>query len=394
MEITKRTKIAEWLVFLYLVLFPFGQIIRWGVSFGQLKITLHPGDIITGLVLLLFLLTRFPKPGIYRHIKNFLYISLFSIFFSLAFFKTPKTLYGSLYLLRFWGYSALFITSWNLVRKRVSREKLFNSLILVTFAVGIFGWIQYFFYPDIRPLVEWGWDDHLFRLVGTFLDPTFTSIILVFGFILSLAKYLDKKREAVLAGCVFFLITLAFTYSRAGYLALLAGALALLIIKKKVKSFIFVFLALLSLLILLPRPGSEGVKLERVTSVLARGRNYLQTFEIIKKSPLLGVGFNNFCLARNIVLGDVPTLSHSCSGSDASIMLVIAATGILGLISFLTMVVEVFKSLSRNVYGVAFIASASALGIHGFFSNSYFYAWVMGFMGILLALALREKNAT
>ena len=75
-------------------------------------------------------------------------------------------------------------------------------------------------------------------------------------------------------------------------------------------------------------------------------------------------------------------------------MLVIAATGVLGLISFLTMVVEVFKSLSRNVYGVAFIASDSALGIHGFFSNSYFYAWVMGFMGILLALALREKNAT
>ena len=76
----------------------------------------------------------------------------------------------------------------------------------------------------------WGWDDHLYRLIGTFLDPGFTAIILVFGFLTSLAYYLKPaapkggfKNKYFLLISIFLFVSILFTYSRAGYIALIVG---------------------------------------------------------------------------------------------------------------------------------------------------------------------------
>lgn len=381
-----KGKIVNFLIFVYLVLFPFGQLARWELSFGNQLIPVHPVDIIAGLFLVLLLVLKFPKPALFWHIKNFLYVGLFSLVLSLAIFKTPTVVVGGLYLLRLASYAAFFVVFWNVAKKEGSKEKLFKFLLGIAFAVAAFGWFQYFFYPDIRPLLEWGWDEHLFRMVGPFLDPTFTSIILVFGFMLALAK---KSWGLVL----FFLLSVAFTYARAGYLGLLAGSLAILVLRQKIKSILFITLALLTIVVILPRPAGEGVKLSRTNSIFARVENYRESLQIFAKAPLFGVGYNNFCLARKVYLGDTNLSSHACSGSDASALLILTTTGVLGALAFLKLVWEIGRSLSGDVYGLAFIGSSVALAVHGIFANSYFYPWVMGFLAILLATALRERTS-
>lgn len=385
-----KAKLAEYLLFAYLILFPFGQILRWEITLGNSIIPINPTDLIVGAIFFLGLRGKLKEPSVFRHIKNFIYVTGFSLLVSLVVFKSYSVVFGALYLLRLISYSYLFLVAWNIIK---DKKKWSGLLLGVCFAVGIFGWFQYFFYPDLRALYAWGWDDHLFRLVGTFLDPTFTGIILVFGFIFSVSSYLFNKQRKFLFLSLFFLISVAFTYARAVYLGLLAGSLLVFILKKNLKLAAITGLAFFAVVVALPRPSGEGVRLERSYSVYSRLINYQETLTIIGKSPLFGVGYNNLCLARQKYLGDYNTLSHSCSGSDSSLLLVLATTGIAGFLAFLKPVKEIVTRVSRDVYGVAFLGTAVALTLHGFFSNSYFYSWIMGFMALLLAVSLKERTS-
>ena len=312
---------------------------------------------------------------------------------SLVIFKFKTGFLGTFYLIRLLFYSSFFLLIYDLVKNNKKLKSIiYDSLIVILVFVGIFGWIQYFLYPDLRSFLIWGWDDHLFRLAGTFLDPGFTSIFLVFGFLLSLDKYLRTKNKYLLLLLVFFFMTLGFTYSRAGYLALLAGISAILVIKKRVKWFVILVLALVLMVFLLPRPSSEGVKLERAFSIVLRLKNYKETLIIWKNSPLFGVGYNNLCFVRNKFIADVSNLSHSCSGSDSSILTLLTTTGILGLILFIEFIKEVIKSIDYKSFGTAFLVCTTALFIHSLFVNSLFYAWVMGIMGILLAITIKDSK--
>ena len=149
---------------------------------------------------------------------------------------------------------------------------------------------------------------------------------------------------------------------------------------------------LLILIPLLPRPPGEGVKLERLHSVYAKAQNFSETVTIISKNPLFGVGFNNICAARIRYIGDPGYKSHACSGSDSSLLFVAATTALVGLLVFLYMAYKIIKSISRNVYGVSFLACSGALFVHSLFVHSLFYPWVMGWMGMLVAFVLHAGD--
>ena len=94
-------------------------------------------------------------------------------------------------------------------------------------------------------------------------------------------------------------------------------------IKKKLKWFTLLAFSFFILMISLPRPDGYGVRLERLYSVLKKRDNYSETIKIISKHPVFGVGYNNMCAARIKYLGDIGYESHSCSGSDSGILLII-----------------------------------------------------------------------
>ena len=376
---TRKTKIAGKIVFLWLILFPFGQLINIG--------RFHPIDLVAWLGML-FIFEK--KPDIFKYLKNFILLALFSLVISLSFLNLSEIEIGLLYFLRFLFYILFFIMIWNFVKVDVKiKDKIFYSLIFVSVATAIFGWAQYIFLPDLRDLKYLGWDDHYFRLVGTFLDPGFTGIILVFGFLLALTKFVYKKRPGIFFLLIFLMLTIAFTYSRASYLALFAGIFTISFLKKTFKVSIFLTTFFLLLVLLLPRPSGSGVQLERTYSIKSRFVNYSETLSIFKKSPIFGAGFNNICVSRQKLLGVGDFGSHSCSGSDSSLLLVLATTGIIGFVVFIHAIYKILRSINKDIYGMAFYSSFVALAVHSLFVNSIFYPWIMGWMGLLTAIALK-----
>ncbi len=380
MDITKRNKIVELLIFLFLVVFPFGQLVRVGIVNGL--------DVIAGAFLVIYLTTRPQTPVFHPLARNFFWTALFSLIFSIFLFSSFGALYGGLYLLRLVSYYALFVVLWN-TRGRI-KNKLFDSLLAVVGGVAVFGWIQYIFYPNLISLKEWGWDDHLYRLVGTFLDPTFTGIILTFGFLLAVALYFAKKEERLLLLALFFLISVAFTYSRASFFALLGGSGVIFFLRKSLKGLLLTGVILLAVVFFLPKGVGEGERLGRTRSVYAKLTNYTETIQIFQKSPVFGVGFNNICLAKQVFLKDINTASHACGGSDSSLLLVLATTGIVGAIAFLRLIGAMAMGVKKNTGGIVFLGCLAALLIHSLFANSLFYPWVMGWMAVLLGISVKE----
>ena len=222
-------------------------------------------------------------------------------------------------------------------------------------------------------------------MVGTFLDPGFTGIILVFGFLIVVTKYFQTKSKKYLLLILFFTLSVAFTYSRAAYLALIAGVITFAYFYKKfLLALIFIF-AFLFLIFVLPRPEGEGVKLERISSVESRLENYSESLSLMKTSPIFGLGFNNICVAKEQFLGKVDNSSHSCSGVDSSLLFVIATVGVVGFLVFADLITGFIRNSSHNIYGLLFIASLAALFVDSLFINSLFYPWVMGYLAVVSA---------
>jgi hypothetical protein len=62
----RKIKIAEIIIFLFLILFPFGQIIRINLGFLGLNAPLHPIDFLAGIAFLVFLIGNYKKPKIIK----------------------------------------------------------------------------------------------------------------------------------------------------------------------------------------------------------------------------------------------------------------------------------------------------------------------------------------
>ena len=234
----KKAKLFLFLIIVYFFIFIFGQLLRLKISLLNIEITLQAIDIIPLISLILYLFGFMKNNNSFRLISVFFASSFFSLLLSLTLFTKTEIIIGSLYLLRLISYSTFFLMVSNYINKSTAKKKyLYNILLFVTFIVGFFAWIQFVWFPDLRDLRYVGWDDHLYRMVGTFLDPTFTAIILVFGYVLSLNKLLYKKENRLffIVLLLYFLISVLFTYTRAAYLALLLITISSVIIYKKVK---------------------------------------------------------------------------------------------------------------------------------------------------------------
>lgn len=366
------------LIFLFLVIFPFGQILRIGI--------LQPIDVVVGVAAIYSIIKKQEVPDFFKYLRPFLFIAGFSWFFSIFLFHQISVLYGLLYLVRLVAYFYFGVYVWNFVKRRKDNKKLLlDSLLSVSVVSAIFGWIQYFNFPALKPFMVWGWDEHLYRLVGTFLDPTFLGLIIVFGLIVSIYRYIDSRERKNIFIAIFLLVSLAFTYSRASYLAFLAGVGVICFCRKMFKQFLLLVLGLIVLIFILPTSKNTILRFTREFSALARIENYTQTLQIFKMSPVFGVGYDNLCLAKSGSVGYIDFQSHSCSGSDSSLLFILATTGIVGFLIFIFAIYKIWISWSRNYYFLILISSTIALVVHSLFSNSMFYPWIMGWIMILLA---------
>ena len=293
--------------------------------------------------------------------KYFFYFLIYSwIIFFVSSFRFQIFSFNSLfYFVRLSCLLTLFIFPLKISQKQ------HNTFYLFVIANIIFGFIQYFFWPDFTYFNINQWDPHLYRLVSTFFDPTFTGLI----YLLFLIKvYLDNKFPYRKLFLVFSYLAIALTYSRSTYLAFIIAFVFISLSTKKIKPFLISLIIILATIFCLPRQPGEGTKLERTSSITAKIENYQQGINLFFKHPILGVGYNNIPILRQ----NKNLQSHANSGFDGSILTILITTGIIGTIFLLLG--------GKKYYQTASLAQKTFIWIilfHSLFANSLLYPWTL-----------------
>lgn len=356
---------------------PLGEIVR--VTSNEIAITLM--DLGVGLVVLywLFIKKNF-SAWLSKPIFIFIGILLFSLIVNANRLSSEEILISFLYLLRWIFYALLYfvVLSLSSVKPRIERGMIIGGTILV-----FLGFIQYFLYPDLRNLRYAGWDEHLYRMFSSFLDPNFAGIFFVLFFLFVIDKLFTKQTLMLKIISALTLIAIVLTFSRSAYLALILGLMTLLFLKGKKLAglgIVVLFFVLTSIFVLVSSK-SEGTNLLRVASGEARLDSMRNAITIFKDNPIFGVGFNGYRYAQRDYgfVDESRMLVHSATGTDNSFLFVLATSGVVGFAVFLYLL---FKISSFPIPLIK--ASVFALIVNSLFINSLFYPPIMLWFWILL----------
>jgi hypothetical protein len=361
------------LIALLFITFPLGQILRWEFLGGQL--VLRPNDIIACVLgfygLYLVYLGSDPvirnvvckkqltgsDPVISALILWYL-VMVLSLVVNVFNYTPTQLIISSTYIIRFILYSGLYF---------IFRDfKVNKYLVNICLAVCLLGFLQYFYIPDITFLTDYGWDPHYYRLVSTFLDPGFTGAILVLGIIITKNKLIKS----------FLYAAMAFTYSRTSFLMFLICYGVIAFYKKSARIFLTACLVIILTLVVLPRTFGDGTRLSRETSTWARINNWKESLLVWSRAPILGVGYNTYRYATGASLQ-----SHAGAGADASVLLVLATTGIIGFFAYFNLLKTIWQTNKTYL----FRASFAGIIVASFFNNALFYPFIMEWLWIILA---------
>ncbi|PIR08093.1 hypothetical protein COV53_04815 [Candidatus Gottesmanbacteria bacterium CG11_big_fil_rev_8_21_14_0_20_37_11] len=385
-------RILRILLYASLAIFIFGPVASLHVSPG---LNIYVMDILAGLMSLVWLInfSKFEHTSknawIFKYFLLFTFVCLIALVLSPIPMTVTEKAISSLYLFRFISYFFVFLSVRHLLDKGMLKK---TDTARMLFSLGVlliaFGWIQYFFYPDLRNLYYLGWDPHFKRIFGSFLDPNYFGLILVLLLIVNFL-YFNSSKALKMVTTTLFVVTLAFTYSRSSYLAFLSSLSYYFLTKRKFKQMLIIFSVFFVLTILLPRPGGAGVMLERVFSIRERVGNWQQGISIFQKNPIIGVGFNTLRYAKKEygLLQDNLEYSHSGAGIDNSYIFVLATTGLTGGVFFILFLKQLFVKS-----GFIMKISLIAVLVHSLFLNSLFFPWVLYLLTLISAIDLRKKN--
>lgn len=333
---------------------------------GQLgAISLAPGVVIYFHDIVLFILfcfgfatkKAFVRPKLLRPIVFFAGVGLVSLLVNFSRFTPWQVGLSSLYLVRWAGYALIYLM---IVQIPKIRTFLLRGLYVTGTVFSLLGLVQFVLYPSLRNLWYLGWDPHYYRLFSTFLDPNFAGLFIVLTFLLGVRL----RNNWIFQGVN--LLALYLTYSRSSYLALLVAGIVWIIKEKKWKA-LWVVALIVSLVIFIPRPGGDTLRLLREDSTISRVENWQESLQLAGKSPIIGLGFNTLpSLHGNPV-------SKAAAGVDNSFLFLLATTGIVGLGMHIVLLWRM-----RN------IAILSAVIVHSQFINSLFYPWIMLWLWIYL----------
>jgi len=391
-----------------MVVFPFGQATKISLPFIPFpEVHLYFLDILVFLLVGFWLFwhliskKRFVLPNFWRSWLLFISLLFLSWLVNFKNFLIRESFVGLLYWLRFVFYSSLSVVVFDLRHHGLEIKNFGRIFTFWGLVLAFSGLLQYFLMPDMRFLSPLGWDLHYYRVAGLFLDPNFMGILLVLGLLGVVGEIGGFGGDGGIEGygkgwqkTVFLVIIgapLLLTYSRSAYLALTAGIGVWFYLKRKIHYFIFFLFAFLFLILLLPRPGGEGVKLERTASINQRLVSWKEALTLWRKFPLLGIGFNNYrYVSRDVgyLSGNDWQVNHAGAGVENSYLFLLATGGLLGLLGFFNWLKSIIKEtlkLKNEKAGELILISLAAIFVHAFFINSFFYPWVMIWFSFLIA---------
>jgi O-antigen ligase len=217
--------------------------------------------------------------------------------------------------------------------------------------------------------------------VSTLLDPNLLAGVL--NICLAATFYLwQKKRTPVLSvSCLIIISAIFMTFSRSGYLFLGVQFLLWGLTQYR-KALILGILIGLLLMPVVPRFQDRIISLANPDrSALERLTSWHNGLILFQQAPLLGVGFNNLrneMLENNLHKVYSSDGGHAGSGIDASLIFVLATTGLIGLSAYLyfwwhVLSLKIVDQLLRKT----FIVMVIGLFIHSLFVNSLFFPPVL-----------------
>lgn len=390
-------KVLKYLFFLFLLVFPFGQLLRIDLTRFISGVRIQSIDIAAFLLSFFWIVKKIVKkekftfPLFSRELFVFSAIALLSLLLEIGELSPVDFLGSFLYFLRLVNFVVFFLATTEVLKKE--KLPIFSYLILEGVAIALFSFLQYLFLPDTRLLFYLGWDEHYFRAIGSFLDPGFTGLLLVLAFlvwIISLNTHLKDKKYWLIG--FLFLLTIGLTFSRISYLSLLAGLSFVFFVDRKKRLYLFAGLALLLVVFFIPKPGGEGVNLYRLSSFIAREDAYKQSFKIAADHFWTGVGYNAFRYAQRdygFISEKNWGTTNAGGGTDNSFLFVLATTGIFGLLTYLYFWLRClfwsFKMSLKTESSLILFVSLISLTVGALVINCLFYPWIMGWLMILLS---------
>ena len=111
------------------------------------------------------------KSTLLRPIGIFILACLGSLAINSLVLDANELFIAFLYLLRWVFYAGVYFVICD--QDQNVREKIPVYLISGGCAQLLIGYTQYFFFPDLGILFHLGWDEHLYRMFGSLLDPNF-----------------------------------------------------------------------------------------------------------------------------------------------------------------------------------------------------------------------------
>jgi len=337
------------------------------------------------IFMIVYIMLLFPDIWSFlRHTKKHCIVMYGVLFLAYIFFgitmriawEPISTLFvGYAYALRLALYMTFTLSTYISLQKHIFTNLELEHLLVGSVAtIAIIGLIQFFLIPDLRVLRYAGWDDHYLRLASSLLDPSFTGIVLFLGMVVAFFRMLAHKTRSAFSVFVLICIAMLLTYSRGTYLALLGWGIMCAVYTPKMRKLLFICLIMGSTgILLLPRPASEGARLERFTSIQARLINISTTlFSMKTEDWIFGKGWY-MAMAQRQTNNTVTSISHS-SSPDNSFIHVLQSTGILGFGIFYMLLGAIWKRIT-HVGRAVFIGVCIA----SLFSQILFYPFVMIF---------------
>lgn len=395
--------ILNYLIIFLLIIFPIAELGK--IRLGSIAFSLN--DILLFFVFLLWIVLDYKKIKktkfkLLKPIAIFIAVGAFSLAINFINLKVNEFFVALLYLLRWALYSSFYFIL--VTRDKEFLNKVRHILLIPISVVLSLGVLQYLYYPSLRNLFYLGWDEHLYRLFSSFLDPNFAGTFLVISFFyliyLSWQSYLKKKSNLLILTSFLAVINFAsiyLTYSRSALIMLFVSLIVFLTLIKKIKILFVLILVFIALIFLSPKAfQTEGTNIFRVFSSQERIKSAQIAVSIIEKSPVFGVGFNAYRYAQNKYanLNDSKwETTHSGAGTDNSLLFVLGTTGIVGFAAYLYLIYKLFllgKEKLSNPMSVVLISVLCGLLINSLFINSLFYVFILQWVWMLAAFT--ENN--
>ncbi len=318
-------------------------------------------------------------------------VSLTVSYFSLKL----EVLTGLIHFLRLLIYFGLYPSVYLFIQK-VSKAKLIDIIVLVGGFISVLGFIQLIVIPDIGFLAQYGWDPHRNRMVSTWLDPNFLSGFLIISLAALLSQLNSKlnskdRKIAQISLLTIIVFGILLTFSRSGLVSL-AVLVFLVGIRFYRKTLIVSMLAMVIVALSFApiRVRLLGIINPDITAS-ARLISWSESIKIGAKSPIIGIGYNNYSYYKNNV--NNIEQKNSSFGADSSILLIFSTTGILGLISFIGLfiysIIKGFRRKTKESYIFSSIILALIIGSN--FNNLLLYPLIIPCYLVVLAIINERK---